>query len=67
MAECSFRAVLAIAQEQSRITCRNQPFARRCGRRAEARKLLTAIYDRFTEGFDALDPIGAKALLDQLA
>jgi hypothetical protein len=58
-----------VAQEQSRLTCRNQPysFARRCGRRAEARKLLTAIYDGFTEGFDALDPIGAKTLLDQLA
>ena len=30
---------------------------------SEARKLLTAIYERFTEGFDTTDLVAAKALL----
>jgi predicted ATPase len=37
------------------------------GRRSEARNLLAPIYRWFAEGFDALDPIEAKALLDELA
>jgi hypothetical protein len=36
------------------------------GRRAEARDLLTPIYDWFTEGFDTADLKDAKALLDEL-
>jgi predicted ATPase len=37
------------------------------GKRAEARDLLTPVYDRFTEGFDTADLKDAKALLDELA
>jgi hypothetical protein len=36
------------------------------GRRDEARAVLLAIYDRFTEGFDTPDLKGAKALLAEL-
>ena len=36
------------------------------GKRAEARDLLTPIYDWFTEGFDTADLQDAKALLDEL-
>jgi predicted ATPase len=36
------------------------------GRIQEAHQLLAPIYDRFTEGFDTADLIGAKALLDTL-
>ncbi|HLW69308.1 MAG TPA: adenylate/guanylate cyclase domain-containing protein [Candidatus Binataceae bacterium] len=36
------------------------------GRRAEARAMLAEIYNWFTEGFDTLDLIEAKALLDEL-
>jgi predicted ATPase len=32
----------------------------------EARKLLTAVYERFTEGFDTTDLVGAKTLLETL-
>lgn len=35
-------------------------------KRAEARQLLAPIYDWFTEGFDTLDLIEAKALLEEL-
>jgi class 3 adenylate cyclase/predicted ATPase len=37
------------------------------GKRDEARELLAAVYDWFTEGFDTLDLKQAKALLDELA
>ena len=33
---------------------------------SEARKLLTAVYERFTEGFDTTDLVAAKALLKTL-
>jgi tetratricopeptide (TPR) repeat protein len=36
------------------------------GRRDEARELLAPIYNWFTEGFDTVDLIKAKALLDEL-
>ena len=38
----------------------------RQGRRAEAKKLLKPVYDRFTEGFDTKDLIKAKAVLKEL-
>ncbi len=38
-----------------------------CGRRAEARDLLTPIYGWFTEGFDTPDLKEAKVLLDQIS
>jgi predicted ATPase len=37
------------------------------GRRAEARELLAPVYGWFTEGFDTLDLVAARALLDGLA
>ena len=33
---------------------------------SEARKLLAAVYERFTEGFDTTDLVEAKALLKTL-
>jgi tetratricopeptide (TPR) repeat protein len=36
------------------------------GRRDEARELLAGIYGIFTEGFDTMDLVEAKALLDEL-
>ncbi len=36
------------------------------GRLGEARALLAPVYDRFTEGFQTLDLLRAKALLDEL-
>ena len=36
------------------------------GKRAEAWDLLSPIYDWFTEGFDAPDLKGARALLDEM-
>jgi predicted ATPase/DNA-binding winged helix-turn-helix (wHTH) protein len=36
-------------------------------REVEARKLLAAVYGRFTEGFGTTDPHRAKSLLEQLA
>ena len=36
------------------------------GHRDEARSILSAIYDWFTEGFDTADLREAKALLDEL-
>jgi hypothetical protein len=37
------------------------------GKRDQARELLAPVYGRFTEGFDTLDLMQAKALLDELA
>ena len=37
------------------------------GRRAEARDLLAAVYDGFTEGFETADLKAARALLDELS
>ncbi len=39
----------------------------RQGRKEEARKMLSAIYGWFTEGFDTADLKEAKALLDDLS
>ena len=36
------------------------------GKTEDARQMLEEIYDWFTEGFDTLDMIEAKALLDEL-
>ena len=72
-AECSFRAALAIAQQQGtrgyelRAANSLARLLADTGRRAEARKLLAPIYDRFTEGFDTPDLIEAKAQLHRLA
>ena len=37
------------------------------GRRAEIRDLVAPIYSRFAEGFDTVDLVDAKALLDETA
>ena len=37
------------------------------GKRDQARELLAPIYESFTEGFDTLDLVETKALLDELA
>ena len=37
------------------------------GKQREAHELLSAIYGRFTEGFDTKDLQEAKGLLDELA
>jgi hypothetical protein len=39
---------------------------RETSRRAEARAILTEVYNWFSEGFDTADLKDAKALLDQL-
>jgi predicted ATPase len=39
----------------------------RQGKRAEARDLLSPVYEWFTQGFDTPDLQGAKAVLAQLA
>ena len=41
-------------------------FLKKQGKRREANDLLSPIYDWFTEGFDTLDLIDAKVLLDDL-
>jgi adenylate cyclase len=35
------------------------------GKQAEARSLLSEIYDKFTEGFDTVELRQARALLDE--
>ena len=37
------------------------------GKKKEARRLLSEIYDWFTEGFDTADLKDAKTLLDELS
>src|SRR5262249_26096266 len=51
---------------QLRTTTRLARLLRDTGRRAEARATLAEIYYWFTEGFDTLDLIEAKALLEEL-
>jgi predicted ATPase len=36
------------------------------GKTDEAMELLSAVYDRFTEGFDTADPRTARALIEEL-
>jgi len=66
-----------ILRARSRLRASNRPNPGNCGRRGaasprsqgkvqQARELLAPIYDWFTEGFDTLDLIEAKALLDEL-
>jgi hypothetical protein len=39
---------------------------RRQGKTTQARKLLSSVYRRFTEGFDTADLVTAKTLLQSL-
>jgi predicted ATPase len=72
-AEACFLKALEVAREQSakswelRAATSLGRLWQQQGRRAEARELLSGIYDWFTEGFDTKDLRGAKALLDTLA
>src|SRR5262245_50093346 len=72
-AEESFRRAIEIAREQEaklpelRATLSLARLWRDQGKREPARDLLAPVYAWFTEGFDMLDLVEAKALLDELA
>jgi predicted ATPase len=72
-AERSYRQAIAVAERQStklfqlRASTSVARLWRDQGKYTEARDLLDPIYHWFTEGFDAPDLKGAKALLDELA
>ena len=72
-AEACFHTALEVARRQSAKSLElgaATSLARlwqQHGRKAEARELLSEIYDWFTEGFDTADLKDAKALLAQLA
>jgi hypothetical protein len=71
-AEQSYCQALAVAERQSarflqlRASICLARLWREAGKNLAARDLLAPIYNWFTEGFDAPDPIDAKALLDEL-
>jgi tetratricopeptide (TPR) repeat protein len=71
-AERSYRDGIAVAQRQHarslelRATTSLARLLRGQGKDDEARTLLAAVYDWFTEGLDTADLREAKALLDQL-
>ncbi len=71
-AERCFRTAIDVARRQKakwwelRATTSLARLLRRKGRINEARKLLSEIYNWFTEGFDTADLKDAKALLDEL-
>jgi class 3 adenylate cyclase/tetratricopeptide (TPR) repeat protein len=71
-AEGLFQQAITIARDQHakslelRTTTSLARLLRDTNRRDEARTMLVAIYDWFTEGFDTLDLKEAKALLDEL-
>ncbi|MBV8452171.1 MAG: AAA family ATPase, partial [Deltaproteobacteria bacterium] len=70
--ERCFREAIVIARRQSakswelRASTSLTRLLDRTGRRREARSMLTAIYNWFTEGFDTRDLIEARTLLDEL-
>ncbi|MFN8482272.1 MAG: AAA family ATPase [Anaerolineae bacterium] len=67
-AEACFQRAITVAQQQGarlwelRATVSLARLWRRQGRTDEARAILAAIYDWFTEGFDTLDLIEARAV-----
>jgi DNA-binding winged helix-turn-helix (wHTH) protein/predicted ATPase len=71
--EACFRKSIEIAQRQQarslelRATMSLARLYRENGRAKEARSLLAPIYESFTEGFDTLDLLEAKALLHELS
>jgi hypothetical protein len=73
VAEACFHKALGIAREQQarifelRAALSLARLWGSQGRRAKARELLSGIYSWFTEGFDTVDLLEAKALLDELA
>jgi DNA-binding SARP family transcriptional activator/tetratricopeptide (TPR) repeat protein len=69
---CYQRALDTSRQQQARLfelraAVRLGRLWRAQGRRDEAGELLSGIYGWFTEGFDAVDLVEAKALLEELA
>ncbi len=72
-AEACFLKAIDIAQKQQakslelRATTSLARLWRQQGKKAEARKLLSNVYNWFTEGFDTKDLQEAKALLDELS
>ncbi len=70
--EASFRCSLTIAREQAAksLELRTSVSLARLwqsqGKHAEAYQLLASIYGWFTEGFDTVDLVEAKSLLDEL-
>jgi predicted ATPase len=71
-AEQCFRQGIECARQQGALAWElrcSTSMARLChahGRTLEARAMLAAVYDRFTEGHDTEDVLAAKALLDRL-
>jgi class 3 adenylate cyclase/predicted ATPase len=71
-AEACFERALAVARRQQarswelRAAMSMARLWRDQGKRQQARELLAPIYDWFTEGFDTLDLMEAKALLAEL-
>jgi predicted ATPase len=71
-AEACFQQALGIAREQRariyelRAAVSLARLWQAQGRRSEARELLASLYSWFTEGFDAVDLVEARALLDEL-
>jgi predicted ATPase len=72
-AEAAFHEAIEIARNQGaklyelRATTSLARLLRNTNRRNEARAMLAAIYNWFTEGFDTADLKDAKTLLDELA
>ncbi len=72
-AQISFNRALEIARRQQakswelRAAISLARLMQRQGKVAEARQMLADVYDWFSEGFDTLDLVTAKALLDELA
>jgi predicted ATPase len=72
-AEASFRKAITVAQQQNakiwelRAAMSLARLWRDQGKPQGARELLAPVYGWFTEGFDTLDLIQAKALIEELA
>jgi tetratricopeptide (TPR) repeat protein len=72
LAKKDFREAISLSQKMSakalelRATTSLARLLRDGGRRDEARSMLSAIYNWFTEGFDTADLKDAKGLLDEL-
>ena len=72
-AETCFERALAVARQQQakswelRAATSMGRLWQGQGKRPQARDLLAPVYGWFTEGFDTLDLMEAKALLDALA
>jgi predicted ATPase len=72
-AETCFRQAIEIAQRQGakslelRSTVSLSRLWQRQGKKAEARQVLAEIFSWFTEGFDTVDLIEAKTLLEELS